>query len=513
MSATAPAYAEQPVVAAEASEPRLILADLEQRRNARSLRRRGALMRRLLLAADLGGLVVAFVAMQALIGSKGSPDAVAFADEAIFFAATLPLWIVGARLFGLYDRDEERADHSTSDDLVRVFLLVTVGVFIGTRLSELTGTADPDQMKATAFWAFAIAAVTGARIVARVAGRRTVAYLQNTIIVGAGEVGQLVARKLTNHPEFGLNLVGFVDTNPRERLDHVGHVPVLGALEELPDLVKTYDAERVIFAFTADPHSNLLALVRLLRDRGVQVDMVPRLFEVMGPRVDIHTIEGTALVGLPPVRLARSSRLAKRIVDVVVAGLALLVASPLLLLIALLVKLDSPGGVFFRQARLGEGMREFKVLKFRTMRVDVDQSVHREYIAQIMDSTAAPSENGMFKLDRPDAVTRVGRFLRRWSLDELPQLLNVLRGEMSLVGPRPVQAAELATHYGPAAAMLYASVRPGITGLWQVSARARSTFVEALDMDVLYAQSQSFGLDLRLLFKTPLQLLRSQSTA
>ena len=174
-------------------------------------------------------------------------------------------------------------------------------------------------------------------------------------------------------------------------------------------------------------------------------------------------------------------------------------------------KLDSKGPVFFRQVRLGEAMREFTVIKFRTMRVETTEDDHRRYVATIARAGTAPSDEGLFKLKQQDAVTRLGSWLRRTSLDELPQLLNVLRGEMSLVGPRPCLAYEL-EHFAPHHFERFL-VPAGLTGLWQVRARARSTFGEALDLDVLYAQSHSLGLDLGLILRTPLLLLRRQGTA
>jgi exopolysaccharide biosynthesis polyprenyl glycosylphosphotransferase len=489
-----------------------IFDTLERRRTVTSRPgRRGWLMRRLLLLADGIGLLLAFVLTELLFGSSGYPDAVDLSDEVAFFALTLPAWVIGARLFGLYDRDEERADHTTSDDLVRVFLLATVGAFLVTRLTALTGKADPDPLKATTFWAATIGFVTIARALARSAGRRRPSYIQDTIVVGAGDVGQLIARKIVHHPEFGLRLTGFVDSWPRDRLSHIEQIPVLGDLDELPRIIDEQGVERVIFAFTSDRHEDYLPLIRRLRDSGVQVDMVPRLFEVIGPKIDVHSVEGISLVGLPPVKLARSTRATKRALDVVGAGAALILLAPLIALIAVAVRLDSPGPVFFRQRRLGQNMREFSILKFRTMRTDVDPEAHRAFIGAIMSTGAAPTENGMFKLDQASAVTSTGRFLRRWSLDELPQLVNVLRGDMSLVGPRPCLAYEL-EHFAPHHFERFL-VPAGLTGLWQVSARARSTFVEALDMDVLYAQSYSLGLDLRLLARTPIQLLRSSTTA
>jgi exopolysaccharide biosynthesis polyprenyl glycosylphosphotransferase len=327
------------------------------------------------------------------------------------------------------------------------------------------------------------------------------------VIVGAGDVGQLVARKLQQHPEYGLELLGFVDGCPKERRADLGDLTILGTASELPALVREHEVDRVIFAFSNDPHGEFLELIRSLRDSGVQIDVVPRLFEIVGPKSAMHTVEGLALVGLPPVRIPRSSRAVKRALDVVGALATLLLATPLFLVVAAAIKLDSPGPVLFRQRRLGKDLRPFKVLKFRTMRTDVDQAQHRGYIAATMNARATVGNNGLYKLDRTADVTRVGSWLRRTSLDELPQLLNVLRGEMSLVGPRPCLEYELEYfsrhHYDRFL------VPAGLTGLWQVSARAHSTFGEALDLDVLYAHSWSLGLDLALLARTPLQLVRS----
>jgi len=179
-------------------------------------------------------------------------------------------------------------------------------------------------------------------------------------------------------------------------------------------------------------------------------------------------------------------------------------------LIAIAVRFDSPGPVLFRQRRLGRDMHPFTVLKFRTMRVDTAEDEHRQYIESISTHQASPNGNGLYKLDRTGSVTRVGRLLRKTSLDELPQLLNILAGEMSLVGPRPCLEYEtegFAEHHFERFLM-----PPGLTGLWQVTARAKSTFGEALDMDVEYVRGWSLGLDLHLLLKTPFSLVRMRAT-
>ncbi len=484
----------------------VILADRPLHRR----RRRRSLMRRVLAAADVTGLMLAFLITETMIGSKGSPDSLSLGTEVGLFVVTLPFWLIGAALFGLYHQDNERAFHSTSDDLARVFLLVTVVVFALTYGTLLSRSADPNLTKLIVFWALAFVLVTASRVTARTLTRGSAAYRQKTLVVGAGDVGQLVARKLLAHREYGIDLLGFVDTDPKPRRGHAERIPVLGALDELRRLVDMHSVERVIFAFSGDSHSQWLHQIRDLRDAGVQVDIVPRLFELIGPKVDIHGVEGLPLLGLAPLELAKSTRLVKRTVDVVGAALALIAAAPLFAVVAVLIKRGGDGPVFFRQARLGKDMRSFTMLKFRTMKADTDQAVHLAYIKTTATADAALQGTGLFKLDQADMVTPVGRWLRRTSLDELPQLLNVLRGDMSLVGPRPCLQYEV-DHFQPHHFDRFL-VPPGLTGLWQVNARARSTFGEALEMDVLYAHSQSVWLDMRLLIRTPLELLRSQAT-
>ncbi|MDF2753456.1 MAG: Undecaprenyl-phosphate galactose phosphotransferase, partial [Gaiellaceae bacterium] len=236
---------------------------------------------------------------------------------------------------------------------------------------------------------------------------------------------------------------------------------------------------------------------------------VPRLFEALGANASIHGVEGLPLVGLPATRISRSSRMLKRGFDVVGATALLFLAAPIMLVIAVLIRHDSAGPVFFQQRRLGIDMREFTLLKFRTMKNGTEEAPHRQYVRQIMTADALPASNNLYKLERSE-VTRVGRWLRTTSLDELPQLLNVLRGDMSLVGPRPSIPYEVelfAPHH-----FERFLVPAGLTGLWQVEARAHSTFREALDLDVAYARGWSLGLDLRLLLRTPALVFRPKET-
>jgi len=485
--------------------------DLLARRREGTLPRRGDIVRRALLLADIGGLLVTFVVSQAIFSGHGADDRLGPSTETLTFLATLPVWAIAARAYGLYDRDERRTDHSTVEDLTGVFHLITVGSWLLFALVAVTHVASPPAVRELFFWAMALVSVSALRVLARTLCRRSASYLQNTVVVGAGHTGQLVARKVLQHREYGLNLVGFIDhREPRERWPGLERVPVLGEVRRLPEIVDQFGIERVIFAFADTPSRKLVALIRELRDREVEIDVVPRMFELTGPALDVHDIEGLPLIALRSTRPRRSSLLLKRLCDVVVATVLLALTAPLFVWIALRVRRDSPGPVFFRQTRLGYRRREFTLLKFRTMAVDTDPSVHEEYSRRSLAGDLAPEESGLFKLDQADKVTPFGRFLRRTSLDELPQLLNVLRGDMSLVGPRPCLEYE-AQHFEPHHLERF-DVPAGITGLWQVSARARSTLGEALEMDVTYARNWSLWLDLRLLLKTPLQLIRPSVT-
>jgi exopolysaccharide biosynthesis polyprenyl glycosylphosphotransferase len=474
----------------------------------RAGRGRGWLVRRALLSADVTGLVLAFVLAKLVVSG---PTDNRLALEIGVLAVMLPLWMVAAKLYGLYGRDEELVDHSTVDDLVGVLLLVTLGAWFYFVASWASGVKDQHVARLVAFWLFALVFVTAARGLARTLARRSSLYLQNTIIIGAGHIGQLAARKLIQHPEYRINLVGFVDANPRAKRPELDHLAMLGPPDRLTDIVSLLGIERVIIAFSEADHDELLRTVRELRKLSVQIDVVPRLFEIVGPRAGIHAFEGLALVGLPPATISPSSRLLKRSLDCIAALAMLVLLAPLLALIAVAIRLDSPGPALFRQRRLGRDMRPFTVLKFRTMRIETDEDEHRRYIESTLTHAATPTGNGLYKLDRSSSVTRVGRLLRKTSLDELPQLFNVIAGDMSLVGPRPCLDYEtegFAEHHFERFLM-----PPGLTGLWQVTARAKSTFGEALDMDVEYVRGWSLSLDLRLLLKTPFSLVRMRATA
>lgn len=480
---------------------------LERRRASKVVHRRGWLVRRALAIADVLGLTAAFALALWLFGDGASMTAADRIEprlEVMLFALTLPGWVVVAKLYGLYDRDEERTDHSTADDFGGVFHMITVGawgLFAGT---WLTGLADPQLDKIIGFWFLAILLVCTARAGARAFCRRQVEYLQNTIIVGAGDVGQLIAKKYLNHPEYGINLVGFVDAEPKERREDLGHLTLLGGPERIGELVELLDVERVVVAFSNECHEETLDLIRRLKDLDVQVDVVPRLYEIVGPGVAFHTVEGLPMMGLAPPRLSRSSRLLKRSMDLALTIPGLVAISPLLLAIAVAIKLeDRRGPVFFRQVRMGaEGT--FRIWKFRTMWVDADERKHE--FAHLNKHLAPGGDPRMFKIEDDPRVTRVGRLLRRFSLDELPQLFNVALGEMSLVGPRPLILEE--DKYVEDWARQRLNLKPGVTGVWQTLGRDAIPFEEMVQLDYLYVTNWSTFTDLKLVLQTLRVLVR-----
>jgi exopolysaccharide biosynthesis polyprenyl glycosylphosphotransferase len=491
-------------------------------RTTASLRRRRSFMGRTLLFGDVLALAAAFILAQVIVrmATPVTPGAIQPWTEAALFLLTLPMWALLGLAYGLYGRDAMRTDHTTVDDLVSTFHLVTVGAWLVYAGSLLTDLASPTPGKIAAFWVLAIALVTVVRASVRFVARRRLAYLQNTVIVGAGHVGQLVARKFLRRSDWGLNIVGFVDAHPKERHPDVAHLPLLGPPELMPTIVRLFDVERVVIAFSGDSHTDTLKLVRRLSDLHVHVDIVPRLFESLGPSGYIQTVEGLTIIGLPPLRLSRIARRAKRTIDLVGAGVGLVVLTPLLLLIAAAIRLESRGWPLYRHRRVGVNGKLFDLFKFRTMhsrycrgpRYGGDGAEHA--FARLMSDPSCRREfEEDFKLTSDPRVTKVGAFLRRTSLDELPQLLNVLLGDLSLVGPRPIVTDEMALYASDAADQSsigrevtgywdIPDLRPGITGYWQINGRSDSSYAERVRLDTAYVRNWSVRLDLEILART-----------
>jgi exopolysaccharide biosynthesis polyprenyl glycosylphosphotransferase len=447
-----------------------------------------------LAVMDAGGLALCFL----IASTFGSVTTSERGTLMLAFGASLPLWLLAFKAAGLYAGDSARVNHSTLDEagsVARVVALCTAAFLV---LLWATNAVPERIGLLFAFWLMSSVAVPALRGAARVPLRRDPTLRHRTVIVGAGTVGQLLGKKLLQHPEYGIEMLGFVDSLPKERREDLQHLELLGGPSDLPSLVSSLGIDRVIFAFTNDSHEGLADAIRLLKDYDVQVDIVPRLFDVIPLGVAGNTIEGIPLISLPRLRLSRFSLFAKRSFDVVVTTVLLLLLAPVLGLIALLIKLDSRGPVFFRQVRMGTNDSTFVIFKFRTMISDADQL--KEHLAHLNRHAGPGGDPRMFKVAGDPRVTRIGYLLRALSLDELPQLLNVVRGEMSLIGPRPLILDE--DRHVQDWGRRRLALKPGMTGLWQVSGRSAIPFEEMVKLDYLYVTNWSLAEDCRILLHT-----------
>jgi exopolysaccharide biosynthesis polyprenyl glycosylphosphotransferase len=425
---------------------------------------------------------------------------------AILIAAIAGLLLVLAGALGLYRSAERRAQPRTVDETGRLLVLCLVASYALVTAGWLDGDS-PSVLLALLLPAVALMLLVAGRSLTRTLALRRSSARENALIVGAGELGRLTARKLKRHREYGIDVAGFVDDVPDGSSPDIGGAPLLGSLDRLADIIRRQRIDRVIVADSASSDRELITTIPGLDD--TYVDIVPGWNQLMGPNTMLHELEGLPLVSLaPPHRKPRAALAAKRAFDVVAASALLVVTAPLFAFAAWRIRRGSPGPVIFRQTRLGAGMREFTMLKFRTMAVHTDAAPHQQYIERAMNGELPADDGGLQKLDRQDAITGPGRWLRRSSLDELPQLINVLRGEMSLVGPRPCIPYE-AAHFAPHQFERF-SMPAGITGLWQVTARGHATFAEALEMDVVYVRDWSLRLDGSLLARTVVEVLRKQ---
>jgi exopolysaccharide biosynthesis polyprenyl glycosylphosphotransferase len=466
--------------------------------NSAAARRARWIARRALVVADVLALFLTFGILELAFQPNPSVvNHVSTATEFALFVLVLPVWILMASLYGLYAQSR-RPDHGTIDDVVGVFHMIGAGLALLLIVGTATDVFHPNTGKVVTFWFLGLTLVVLARVFARAICRRQVGYREKAIIVGTGEVGQLAAHKILQHPEYGIDLVGFVDDSPFELRSRLSHLRVLGRSEQVPRVVELLNVDRVIFAFTNDRHDRTLALIRSLNDLDVQIDIVPRFFELVPPGAGVHAVEGLPLIGLHPPRLSRSSRLLKRLMDVLGATLGLVLLAPFFAYVAIRIRRESAGPVFFSQTRVGADGREFTIYKFRTMIADADR--RKAEVAHLNVHRLEGGDPRMFKILNDPRVTPFGSFLRRYSLDELPQLFNVIRADMSLVGPRPLIPEE-AEHVADWARKRLGA-KPGITGLWQVLGRSDIPFDEMTKLDYLYVTNWSLWGDVRILLQT-----------
>jgi len=394
-------------------------------------------------------------------------------------------WPLLTWAFGLLGAGDLGAWASGIGDAAKLLLASLVLSWLALGLLEWIGAAAHAAVGALVLAGSTGLAASMLRAAARVFAHRRRRLRQNTLILGSGMVADRLVQRLGSHDELGLDVIGIVDDRPLG--EAVEGLPRLGGLRDLGRVVREHEVDRVMFAFSRAGHEELLAALRTCRDAGVAVDVVPRLFEFLDGARTMDQIGGLPLLSIMAPSLSGPSRIGKRALDIAGASLGLLLLAPLLLASAIAIKLDSRGPVLFRQVRVGRGGRHFTLYKFRSMKVGATVLVRDD--GAIVKGAADPR------------VTRVGAILRRLSFDELPQLLNVLRGDMSLVGPRPLVLAE-AQALTEDWQQRRADLRPGLTGAWQVAGRSNIPFQEMIRFDYQYVCGWSLARDVAILLAT-----------
>ncbi len=441
----------------------------------RSARRRELVTRVGLIAADVIACLASMLVVSAITGARFTPWAVAL----------VAFYVLLAKMAGLYDRDQFILHKTTLDEappLVAVAAILAL-VVEGIQALEFTGRSHPLLL-----WGLLVVAVVMGRTVARFLAVR-VTGSERLIVIGDAAAMVLVKRKLNSVPGLNATVVGRVsgDTSGREGFDKL-----LGTVADLPAVVEEHGVERVIVAPSQEGGDDVVDVVRLATASGVRVAVLPRMLEVIGTSVEFDDLGGQVLLGVRGFGLSPSSRFLKRVFDLVVTSGLLVLLAPILLAISAAIKLSSPGPVLFRQTRVGRHGDEFRVLKFRTMVHDAEDRKH-----ELSErNEAAP----LFKIADDPRTTRIGRQLRRRSLDELPQLFNVLKGDMSLVGPRPLILEEDRLFSGWQRRRYHVS--PGVTGPWQILGSTRVPVSDMVSIDYLYCANWSLWLDAKILART-----------
>jgi exopolysaccharide biosynthesis polyprenyl glycosylphosphotransferase len=429
-----------------------------------------------------------------------------------WLAAIFPLLAVA-----MLRSPDDRLNVSVLDTLTYVLGVISLATMLTISAASILGVADPLAL-ALRLWMFSVVYLGVARamlVVVRSQAMRTEALAVPTLIVGAGVIGMHLVKRLVGEPSYGLRPVGFLDADPLPPADSDTELalPVLGGPDDLPSAIARTGARHVILAFSGEPDHVLVAKVRQCEALGVDVSLVPRLYEAINERTTLDHVGGLPLLTLHSINPRGWQFAVKHAFDRTAALLALLVASPVMLVVAIAVRLSSPGPIWFRQRRVGRDGHEFDVLKFRTMRVPDAQSSAVEPVEvngfELPDGVAPGGVEGI------DRRTGLGRFLRDASLDELPQLVNVLRGDMSLVGPRPERPQYVARFARDVARYEDRHrVKSGITGWAQVNGlRGQTSIADRVEWDNYYIQNWSLRLDLRILLLTIAEMFRSRDSA
>jgi exopolysaccharide biosynthesis polyprenyl glycosylphosphotransferase len=444
---------------------------------------RGYRVRRLLAVADAIAIVAA-IGLAVILGSI-TGKAVAPNEPLTLAPVAIVLWLfLGGSILGTFHVDERRIDCSAADELGRIAQGIAVLMW-GLFLAQSLWLEGPQPVgPAIVIWGLSVPLILLARHAARRMAQRRPWYVQSALIVGTAADVWRVRTMLIRHPEYGIEVAGTLEMPSAGDTDRV-----LALIRE----VESTEADRVIFASNYEGLDERTGALRFLAERGVKVDLVPGDSEVFRSDAELHFVEGLPFLTLPTTSRPRSAAFVKRAIDIIGAALALVLLAPLLAYCAIRIRLDSPGPVIFKQPRTGRRGRQFALFKFRTMVVEAEQRKHALFERGL-------HHDGMFKLADDPRITRFGASLRRSSIDELPQLINVLRGDMSLVGPRPLIGDESDLIHDPYRARF--SVRPGITGPWQVLGRSDIPLQEMLKLDYMYVTNWSIGDDVKLLLRT-----------
>lgn len=331
--------------------------------------------------------------------------------------------------------------------------------------------------------------------------RRKGIGVARVLIVGAGELGRAVMRVIVARPELGYQCVGFVDDDPERGATRIGRFPALGSLDCLPDIIGQRAVDDVVITLPWSAQAKIMQVLRLCETHRVRVHVAPSLLQLNLNRIDVDDFGGIPLLTTSERRIERSDQIAKRLFDLLGASLVLLLTSPIIALTAILVRLESPGSPVFSQIRVGQNGRRFKLYKLRSMRADADTLKN-----QLLAFNEA--DGPLFKMRDDPRQTRIGRIIRRLSIDELLQFWNVLRGDMSIVGPRPNLPDEVARYADWQRERL--RVKPGITGLSQISGRSELTFDETCLLDIYYIENWSLSQDIKIALKTIPYLLSAR---
>jgi exopolysaccharide biosynthesis polyprenyl glycosylphosphotransferase len=446
---------------------------------------RDYVIRRLLALADFAGIALAFV-VAATVDPAARTSTV---GVVLWGLVTIPMWAIVFKLYGLYDRDLKRVSHSTVDDVPWLFHGVVIGTLTTWVLFKALPPGKLPFVSILSFGIVALVAILSLRSIVRGSAVRLLGP-ERVVLVGNERMAQVLVRKMRTHPEYGLEPIGIVLSGASS--ENPCDLPVLNGSDDIAEIARNHRADRLIVSHSDLTEGQALDVVRRCKTLAIKVSLLPHVFDALGPSVEIDDVEGVTLLGINPPVLGRSSRVMKRGLDLVGALTLSLLLLPLLVAIAIAIKVDSRGPVFFRQSRVGRDGSRFDVLKFRTM--------HRDAEARRQELLSDSIDPNWLHLENDPRITRVGHKLRHLSLDELPQLWNVLKGEMSLVGPRPLIESEDKMIGGWGRSRL--DLTPGMTGVWQVLGRTNIPFEEMVKLDYLYVTNWTLWTDIRLLLRT-----------